>query len=137
MPCKTGYRESIEERKRQNREQRERMLTDPHRKDRVSLMERIRRSPRGFDGLSHPQKLYFAVRLLEGTFTTVDFTNTSSTTRAHTILMLKRVSSRSAHSRRSNHDGRFVEGAAGERRDKMENNVPRTLSGSTKAMMNH
>lgn len=27
-PCKTGYLESIEERKRQNREQRERMLTE-------------------------------------------------------------------------------------------------------------
>jgi hypothetical protein len=66
MPCKGGYRESIEEGKRHNREQRERMLTDPYRKLWVSLVEKVYHSPTGFDGLSHPQKLYFAVCLLEG-----------------------------------------------------------------------
>lgn len=66
MPCKGGYRESIEEGKRHNREQRETMLTDPYRKLWVSLVELVHHSPSGFDGLSHSQKLYFAVRLLEG-----------------------------------------------------------------------
>jgi hypothetical protein len=66
MPCKGGYRESIEEGKRHNREQRETMLTDPYRKLWIWLVEQVHHSPGGFDGLSHPQKLYFAVRLLEG-----------------------------------------------------------------------
>ncbi|MGA7632252.1 MAG: DMP19 family protein [Terriglobales bacterium] len=66
MPCKGGYRESIEEGKRHNREQLEEMLTDPYRKLWVSLVEKVYHSPTGFDGLSHPQKLYFAVCLLEG-----------------------------------------------------------------------
>jgi hypothetical protein len=66
MPCKGGYRESIDEGKRHIGEQRERMLTDPYRKLWVSLAELVHRSPSGFDGLSHPQKLYFAVSLLEG-----------------------------------------------------------------------
>jgi|SRR5450631_1380688 len=66
MPCKGGYRESIEEGKRYIREERERMLTDPYRKLWVSLVELVYHSPSAFDGLSHSQKLYFAVRLLEG-----------------------------------------------------------------------
>jgi hypothetical protein len=65
MPCKGGYRESIEEGKRQIREERERTLTDPYRRLWVSLVEQVHHSPTGFDGLSHPQKLYFAVGLLE------------------------------------------------------------------------
>lgn len=59
-------RESIDEGKRHIGEQRERMLTDPYRKLWVSLVELVHLSPSGFDGLSHPQKLYFAVSLLEG-----------------------------------------------------------------------
>jgi hypothetical protein len=42
---------------------------DAHRSYRklwVSLVEKVYHSPTGFDGLSHPQKLYFAVCLLEG-----------------------------------------------------------------------
>src|SRR5882762_4988369 len=66
MPCKGGYRVSIVERKRYIREERERRLTDPYRKLWVSLVEKVYQSPTGFDGLSHPQKLYFAVGLLEG-----------------------------------------------------------------------
>jgi hypothetical protein len=65
MPCKGGYRESIDEGKRHLGEQRERMLTDPYRKLWVSLVELVHLSPSGFDGLSDPQKLYFAVSLLE------------------------------------------------------------------------
>jgi hypothetical protein len=66
MPCKGGYRESIEEGKRYIREERERRLTDPYWKLWMSLVEQVHHSPTGFDGLSHRQKLYFAVRLLEG-----------------------------------------------------------------------
>jgi hypothetical protein len=66
MPCKGGYRESIDEGKRHLGEQRERMLTDPYRKLWVSLVEVVHLTPSGFDGLSHPQKFYFAVSLLEG-----------------------------------------------------------------------
>jgi Domain of unknown function (DUF4375) len=66
MPCKGGYRQSIEEGKRYIREERERRLTDPYWKLWVSLVEQVYHSPTRFDGLSHPQKLYFAVRLLEG-----------------------------------------------------------------------
>jgi hypothetical protein len=66
MPCKTGYLESIEEGKRQNREQRERMLTDPHRKDRVSLMERSRRSPEGLRWPLTSPKTVFCGQALGG-----------------------------------------------------------------------
>lgn len=66
IPCKGRYRDSIEEGKRCIREERERRLTDPYRKLWVSLVEQVHHSATGFDGLSHPQKLYFAVRLLEG-----------------------------------------------------------------------
>lgn len=66
MPCKGGYRESIETRKREIDEERERERTDPYRRLWLSLMEQVYRSSTGFDGLSHPQKLYFAVGCLEG-----------------------------------------------------------------------
>jgi Domain of unknown function (DUF4375) len=66
MPCKGGYRESIEKGKRYIREERERRLTGPFRKLWVSLVEKVHQSPTGFDGLSHREKLYFAVGLLEG-----------------------------------------------------------------------
>jgi hypothetical protein len=66
VPCKGGYRESIEEGKRYIREEREGRLTDPYRKLWISLVEKVYDSPTGFDGLSHPEKLYFAVGLLEG-----------------------------------------------------------------------
>jgi Domain of unknown function (DUF4375) len=66
IPCKGGYRESIEEGKRYIREEREKRLTDPYRKVWVSLVEKVYHSTTGFDGLSHPEKLYFAVGLLVG-----------------------------------------------------------------------
>jgi hypothetical protein len=65
MPCKGGYRKSIEERKRQIREERERAITDPYRRLWLWLVEQVHHSFAGFDGLSHPLKLYFAVGLLE------------------------------------------------------------------------
>jgi hypothetical protein len=66
MPCKGGYRESLEKSKRQIQEERERNLTDPYRKLWVSLVEKVHHTPIGFDGLSHAEKLYFAACLLEG-----------------------------------------------------------------------
>lgn len=66
IPCKSGYRERIEARRRQLREDRETTENDPYRRLWVSLVEQGYRSPTGFDGLSHPQRLYFAVGLLEG-----------------------------------------------------------------------
>ncbi len=65
MPCKGDYRESIEDGKRRIREQREREITDPYRRLWLSLVEQVHHSPAGFDGFSQPQKLYFAVGLLE------------------------------------------------------------------------
>src|ERR1700732_2019660 len=103
MPCKGGYRESIDEGKRHIGEQRERMLTDPHRKLWVLLVELVHRS-RAASMASHiPKNSILLSVSWKGTFTTVDFTNTSSTTRAHIMFMRKRVSSRSAHSRRLNY----------------------------------
>ena len=66
MPCRGGYRESIENGKRHILEERERSLTDPYRKLWLSLVEKVYHSQTGFDGLRHPEKLYFAVGLLEG-----------------------------------------------------------------------
>ena len=103
MPCKGGYRESIDEGKRHVGEQRERMLTDPYRKLWVSLVELVHLSPSGFDGLSHPQKLYFAVNLLDGDVYNGGFHQYFFNNAVSYMLMLKRVSSRSAHSRRLNY----------------------------------
>jgi hypothetical protein len=54
MPCKGGYRKSIEERKQQIREERERTLADPCRNLWLSLVEQVHHSHVGFDGLTHP-----------------------------------------------------------------------------------
>ena len=66
MPCKGGYRESIEARKREIHEERERDRTNPDRRLWLSLVEQVHHSATGFDGLSHPEKLYFAIGCLEG-----------------------------------------------------------------------
>lgn len=66
MPCKGGYRQNIEAGKREIQEERESERTDPYRRLWLSLVEQVYYSPSGFDGLSHPQKLYFAMRCLEG-----------------------------------------------------------------------
>jgi len=66
MPCKGGYRESIEARKREIREEREADRTDPYRKLWLSLVQQVYDSSAGFDGFSNDQKLYFAVGCLEG-----------------------------------------------------------------------
>jgi uncharacterized protein DUF4375 len=64
MPCKGGYRETIDESKRRAREEREQMRTDPFRKLWVSLVERADAPAGGFDRLSETEKLYHAVGLL-------------------------------------------------------------------------
>ena len=66
MPCKGGYRERMEAAKKLDQEERERDRTDPFRKLWLSLVHQIHDSSAGFDGLSHPEKLYFAVGCLEG-----------------------------------------------------------------------
>ena len=103
MPCKGGYRESIDLGKRHIGQQRERMLTDPYRELWVSLVELVHRSPSGFDGLSHPQKLYFAVSLLEGDVYNGGFHQYFFNNAGSYYVYAKRVSSRSAHSRRLNY----------------------------------
>ena len=66
IPCKSGYRERIENGKRHIREEHERKQNDPFHRLWVSLVERVYHSSTGFDGLSQAQKLYFALGLLEG-----------------------------------------------------------------------
>jgi Domain of unknown function (DUF4375) len=65
MPCKGGYRETIDEAKRRAREEREEMRTDPFRKLWLSLVERENSPAGGFEMLSEAEKLYYAVGLLE------------------------------------------------------------------------
>ena len=65
MPCKGGYRETIDESKRRAREEREQMRNDPFRKLWVSLVERADGPAGGFDRLSETEKLYYAVGVLE------------------------------------------------------------------------
>ena len=66
MPCKGGYRDSLEARKREIHAEREADRTDRYRRLWLSLVQQVHYSPDGFDGLSHPQELYFAIGCLEG-----------------------------------------------------------------------
>ena len=65
MPCKAGYRQSLEESKRRAVEEREALRSDPFRKLWVSLVARENGSPNGFDSLTEPERLYYSVGLLE------------------------------------------------------------------------
>lgn len=65
MPCKTGTREAVDEAKARIREERELDLHDPGRRPWRDLVQRVHRSPDGFDGLSEPEKQYFAVGTLD------------------------------------------------------------------------
>lgn len=65
MPCKGGYREQIEEGKRQ----RERVRVyeqSAERKYWLDLLRRIYETPQGFDGLTQPEQTYYAVSCLIG-----------------------------------------------------------------------
>jgi len=66
MPCKGGYRKSLEENKRRAIEEREADRTDPFRALWRSLVNRVYNLPGGFESLSEAEKLYFAVGVLEG-----------------------------------------------------------------------
>jgi hypothetical protein len=65
MPCKGGYRQSIENSKRRVAEEREDECIHPFRSHWRSLVETVHNSPNGFDSLSEHEKLYFAVSLLQ------------------------------------------------------------------------
>lgn len=65
MPCKGGYRQSIENSKHRAVEEREDERVHPFRKHWLSMVERVHNSPNGFDSLSEYEKLYFSVGLLQ------------------------------------------------------------------------
>jgi hypothetical protein len=65
MPCKGGYRERIEEGKRQ-RERERAYEKSPERQHWLSLVERVHKSSAGFHGLSPDEQTYFALRCLIG-----------------------------------------------------------------------
>lgn len=65
MPCYTGTRDSIEVGKRLYQEQRSREQNDPLIKLWRELARRVDDEPMGFAGLSEPEKMHFAVVLLD------------------------------------------------------------------------
>lgn len=65
VPCKGGYRQSIEDSKRRAAEEREDERAHPFRGHWRSLVERVHNSPNGFDSLSEHEKLYYAVGVLQ------------------------------------------------------------------------
>lgn len=66
MPCKNGYRESIEKSKLEAIRQRELEKTDPLRKYWHVLVDRVYQPNLGYNSLAAAEKKYFAVALLEG-----------------------------------------------------------------------
>jgi len=66
MPCKTGTRESIEASKLYYQRERELDKTDPFRKLWRELVHRVCNTDLGYARLSHAEKKYFAVGMLEG-----------------------------------------------------------------------
>jgi hypothetical protein len=65
MPCKGGYRKSMEKSRLQAIEEREAERVHPFRRHWRSLVERVHSSPNGFYALSEHEKLFFAVGLLQ------------------------------------------------------------------------
>jgi hypothetical protein len=65
MPCKGGYRERIEEGKRQ-RERERAYEQSAERKYWLNLVQRVHETPEGFYGLAEQEKLYYAVSCLIG-----------------------------------------------------------------------
>lgn len=65
MPCKGGYRERIEEGKKQRERERE-YEQSAERKYWLALIDRIFNTSQGFAGLSQPEKTYYAVSCLIG-----------------------------------------------------------------------
>jgi hypothetical protein len=65
MPCKGGYRKQIEDGKRAS-EERKRFYESVEYKYWCSLVDRVHRSPEGFEGLTEQEKLFYAVSCLIG-----------------------------------------------------------------------
>src|SRR5688572_6762911 len=63
MPCKLGTRESIETSKRYYEELKK---YDPFRELWRSLVDRVYHTGAGYEGLSSDERLYFAIRMLDG-----------------------------------------------------------------------
>lgn len=63
MACKNGIRKSIEASKKYYEEQRK---PDPFRDYWKELVLRVHKTSEGFGGLSHQEKIYFAVCILDG-----------------------------------------------------------------------
>jgi hypothetical protein len=61
VPCKNGTRESIETSRLRYREESNLDETDPARIYWSALVNRVHKTDEGFDGLSEPEKKYFAV----------------------------------------------------------------------------
>lgn len=64
-PCKSGTRAAIDAAVRRRAEERERDRTDPYRRLWLELIARVHDTAAGFDGLSEPEKRYFAVQLVQ------------------------------------------------------------------------
>jgi hypothetical protein len=65
MPCKGGYRKSIEAGKRRIEEEKKRRDSPPARFWR-SLVDRVHRTPTGFASLTGAEQAYYAIRVLLG-----------------------------------------------------------------------
>ena len=65
MPCKGGYRKSIEESIRRQEEDRQYKASPPW-KYWLSLTDRVHKTPEGFSGLSSQEQKFFALRVLVG-----------------------------------------------------------------------
>ena len=66
MPCKTGNRESIENSKLYYQKERELDKTCPFRAKWRELVDDVYNQPKGFNGLTEDEKIYFAVKVLNG-----------------------------------------------------------------------
>ena len=66
VPCRQGYREQIEESKARNARDRELNKTCPFRALWRQLVEKVYEQPKGFEGLTNDEKLYFSVGMLDG-----------------------------------------------------------------------
>lgn len=65
MPCKGGYRASIEAR-RHGRARDHAIATSPQAQLWAALLHQVRQEAAGIQGLSHPQQLYYASSMLLG-----------------------------------------------------------------------
>lgn len=94
MPCKGGYRKSIEDSIRQQDEDR-RYRASPPWKHWLSLVERVHKTPDGFSGLTLQEQKFFALRVLGGAVYSGGFnqyfSNSSGDYYAHAIEALEEI----------------------------------------------